>query len=320
MVLPPILLQRIINDLGLDVPFINGQVKKVKNCWHFSTDGNAVDILFSDEADFKAGMNRAYVVLRSYDVVILAFSLMDTHVHFVLYGTFDECNRFVHDFIKRTSMYIAARHGERHRLENVPIHHQEVDTEDYLKTVICYVIKNAPVGGIPFQGVDYPWSSGPLYFRKQGWWSSPRWLSEVAGSKKTIREIWETLKTRSIEAREDLIMIDDIIFPGEYVAYEIVEKLFRTHKAFSFFMCRSRELDVESRGGAISRLSIPIQEMKQHRNRICGELFGHESVRRLDTTQRLRLARELRSRYNSSLKQVIRLSGLVYEEVKDKFR
>ena len=53
MVLPPIL----IKDLGLDVPFINGQVKKVKNCWHFSTDGNAVDIMFSDEADFKAGMN-----------------------------------------------------------------------------------------------------------------------------------------------------------------------------------------------------------------------------------------------------------------------
>lgn len=316
MVLPPIL----IKDLGLDVPFINGQVKKVKNCWHFSTDGNAVDIMFSDEADFKAGMNRVYVVLRSYDVVILAFSLMDTHLHFVLYGTFDECNRFVHDFIKRTSMYIAARYGERHRMESVPIHHQEVDTEEYLKTVICYVIKNAPVGGIPFQGIDYPWSSGPLYFRKQGWWSSPRWLSEVSGIKKPIHEKREILKSRTMNVREDLTMIDDIVFPGEYVAYEIVEKLFRTHKAFSFFMCRSRESDVESRGGAISRLSIPIQEMKQHRNRICGELFGHESVRRLDTTQRLRLARELRSRYNSSLKQVIRLSGLVYDEVVDKFR
>lgn len=317
MVLPPI----IIKDLGLDVPFTSGQVKKVKNCWHFSTDGNAIDIMFSDEADFKAGMNRVYVVLRSYNVVILAFCLMDTHVHFVLYGTFDDCNRFVHDFIKRTSMYIADRHGEHHRLENVPIHHQEVDTEEYLKTVICYVVKNAPAGGIPFQGVDYPWSSGPLYFRKQGWWSSPRWLGEITATGKTIRDNRKLLKTRALDLDADLQipMIDDIVFPGEYVAYEIVEKLFRSHKAYLFFMCRSKESDVESRGGSISRLSIPIQEMRQHRNELCLRLYGHESVRRLDTAQRLRLARELRSRYNSSLKQVIRLSGLVYDEVKDRF-
>ena len=229
MVLPPI----IIKDLGLDVPFTSGQVRKVKNCWHFSTDGNAIDIMFSDEADFKAGMNRVYVVLRSYNVVILAFCLMDTHVHFVLYGTFDDCNRFVHDFIKRTSMYIADRHGEHHRLENVPIHHQEVDTEDYLKTVICYVVKNAPAGGIPFQGIDYPWSSGPLSLRKQGWWSSPRWLGEITATGKTIRDNRKLLKTRALDLDTDLQipMIDDIVFPGEYVAYEIVEKLFRSHKA-----------------------------------------------------------------------------------------
>jgi hypothetical protein len=34
--------------------------------------------------------------------------------------------------------------------------------------------------------------------------------------------------------------------------------------------------------------------------------------------QRLRLARTLRSRYNSSIKQIARLAGLVYDEVKDR--
>lgn len=65
-------------------------------------------------------------------------------------------------------------------------------------------------------------------------------------------------------------------------------------------------------------LSIPMQEMRQHKNRICREMFGTEHVRRLDTTQRMRLARTLRSQYNSSPKQVCRLCGLVYEEVKDR--
>ena len=88
------LLAQIVTDLGLDRPFVKGQKIYIKNCWHFSTDGNAVDHIFYDDDDFIAGMNRVYIVVKGYNVVILAFSLMDTHVHFVLYGTFEECNRF----------------------------------------------------------------------------------------------------------------------------------------------------------------------------------------------------------------------------------
>ena len=75
--------------------------------------------------------------------------------------------------------------------------------------------------------------------------------------------------------------------------------------------------DIESRGGAISRLSIPIQEMRQYRNEICKELYGVESIRTLSAKERLKLAKVIRSRYNSSLKQIARVCGLVYEEVKD---
>ena len=62
---------------------------------------------------------------------------------------------------------------------------------------------------------------------------------------------------------------------------------------------------------------MPIQEMRQHKNELCHEMFGVETVRTLDMRQRLMLARALRSRFNSSLKQIARLTGLVYEEVKD---
>ena len=307
-------LLRITQDLGLNTLFVKGIDKPVTNCWHFSTDGNAVDYMFYDEDDFRAGMNRIYMVISGYEVVILAFSLMDTHIHFLLYGALMECGRFVHDYIKRTSMHISRRHGESHKLKDVSIHHQAVDTESYLKTVVCYIVKNAPAGGIPFTGDDYPWSSGALYFRKKGYWSSPRWLYDTEEASMTYRQRRKVLGTgRNVCAR----MIDGMVFPGEFVAYEVVEKLFRTHKAYLFFMCRSKETDVDSRGGTVSHLSIPIQEMRQHRNEICRELFAVTGIRHLNTAQRLRLAKTLRVRYNSSLKQVVRLSGLVYAEVKD---
>ena len=170
------LLRQIVLDLGLNVPFVKGQTIPVKKCWHFSTDGKAVDVIFYDDDDFISGMNRIYVTLKSYRIVILAFSLMDNHLHFVLYGDFDECNRFMHDYVRRTSRHIAITHGDNHRMEGVPIDYQIVNTDAYLKTVICYTIKNAPSAGIPFNAWDYPWSSGPLYFRRSGLWGSPSWM------------------------------------------------------------------------------------------------------------------------------------------------
>ena len=314
------LLRQIRSDLGLDLPFVKGQRIGVRNCWHFSTDGNAVDVLFRDEEDFIDGMNRVYIVLQGYHVVILAFSLMDTHVHFVLYGPFDECNRFMHDYVKRTSRAISIRHGDRNKLDHVPINWQAVDTDRYLKTVICYVIKNAPVGGIPYLAMDYPWSSGPLYFRRPGTWSTPAWCSESLPQESSrplgTHAKREFFKTRSAYG-SDVRLLGRLVFPGEYVAYEIVEQLYKTCKSFNYFLCISKEDDVESRGGTLSHLSIPMQEMRQHKGELCRELFGVNSIKGLDTGGRLRLARALKSRYNSSIKQIARLCGLVYEEVKD---
>lgn len=355
MKINPKLLAEIISDLGLNVSFVRGESKIIRNCWHFSTDGNAVDAMFYDEADFVAGMNRIYVTLKKYNVVILAFILMDTHVHFVLYGDFDECNRFVHEYIRRTSWYISTRHKETHKLDKLPVSHQAVDTDTYLKTVICYTIKNAPVGGIAFNAWNYPWGSGALYFQKAGYWTSPAWISESqcahavdtgriltnsegcrvdtssrAGNSQihregfcltdsstlgTVKDRQKALRTRDPELL-DAPMIGNIVYPGDYVAYEIVERLFRSCKSLNYFLCKSKEDDVDGRGGVLSHLSVPMQEMRQHKNELCKELFGTGNIKGLDTRQRLQLARTLRARYNSSPKQIARLCGLVFEEVK----
>ena len=132
----------------------------------------------------------------------------------------------------------------------------------------------------------------------------------------TQLELIKILKVRTVPAG-DVRIIDGMVFPGEYVAYELVERLFKTRKSFIYFFCKTREEDVDARGGTISQLSIPMQEMRQHKNETCRELFGVDSIRTLSTEQRLRLAKVLKSRYNSSLKQIIRLSGLVYNEAKD---
>ena len=304
-----------LTDLAIGLPFVEGQNLPVKNCWHFSTDGTVQDVLFRDEDDFIAAMNRIYLLARKYDILILAFCLMDNHIHFILYGEFDEANKFMHEYVRQTSMSIARKHNLSKNLRNLEIHHQDITDDTYLKTAICYVIKNPPVAGLPWQAHDYPWSSGPLYFRSSQSWASPGWLER----KGTLAGMSTLRKEQLFHTRESLPdtleVIDGLILPTNYIPVDLVERIFRSHRSYLFFLAKSKEEDVESRGGAISRLSLPDNELRQHKKEILQELFGRCSSRELSTTQRLRLGRELRRRYNCSVKQVARMVGLRAEEL-----
>ena len=88
------LLKQAERDLGLNIPYQKGTNIQVKDCWHFTTDGNSIDVIFEDDQDFQDGMNRVFVVSRDYRVLILAFCLMDTHIHFILYGEFELICRY----------------------------------------------------------------------------------------------------------------------------------------------------------------------------------------------------------------------------------
>ena len=67
------MLRQIESDLGLNEPYFKGRNLPVKNCRHFYTDGNAIDRMFEDVEDFKAGMNRVFLLHRKYNISILAF-------------------------------------------------------------------------------------------------------------------------------------------------------------------------------------------------------------------------------------------------------
>ena len=313
-------IRRLEEDIRLGEVFRKGIDKPVRDCWHVYTDGDSVDALFNNEDDFRMGMNRIFNTSRGYDVTILAFTLMDTHLHFILNGLLEECRRFIHEYVRRTSIFISQRHNERKKLEALRISHQKIDSDSYLKTAVCYVLKNAPSGGLPFNALDYPWSSGPLMFRQSSYWSSPGWTDgrNLSNLESMHRRAQKEILSTHIISDTHIKMMGDIVFPGEYVPYKTVEKIFGSHKSFNYFMSRTKESDVESRDGEISHLQIPMQEMRQHRNELSLKMFGTENIRVLDIGDRVRLAHSLKSRYNSSQKQIARLCGLVFEEVKGK--
>ena len=70
------------------------------------------------------------------------------------------------------------------------------------------------------------------------------------------------------------------------------------------------------KGGYISRLSIPDNELRQCRDELLKERFG-KGIRMLGTDERLLLGKLLKRKYNCSTKQISRMVSLAYSQIKD---
>lgn len=311
-----ILRSKAVRDLGLDIPFTPNCPKPVHNCWHYSTDGSYSSSLFLDRTDFIDAMNRLARCYLAFQVLILAFCLMDNHVHFVLYGISEECTAFVKEFMRRTGQSISKRHGFRKSIYKIPISHEQIKDDNYLKNAICYDIANPPVNGLRYTYYDYPWSSGPLYFRSENEWSSPSWMNHPKA--KRVKDLSSReligIDTHQTSLPKEWIVIDGLIFPGHYVASDIAERLFGSFKAYNYLAGRRNETAFDSSGGRFCGISLPDNELRQYRDELCVKMFGC-SPRKLNARQRIELGRALKSQFGSSTKQIARMVCLSHDEL-----
>ena len=314
-------LSSIEKDLGLDIPYRYGTARRVSNCWHYSTDGNFKDVIFTDEEDFKAAMNRIASLLLKYDVVILAFCLMDNHVHFVIYGTQEESLGFMTEFIRQTSIYFSSRHGLRKALRRIPLTQNAIEDENYLKNVICYNCLNAPVGGLKYTFYDYPWCSGAVSMRS-GSVNLPVWALDIADDKVMKALGYGRISELTVRDKEALLISEGIpgdwityngwVLPVNYIPVDIVDRIFGSHRAFTFFCSLNKEKaeDIRNHEGISGAVRISDAELRQYKAEKCQAMFGTKSSYSLNVDQRIQLAKALQRQYLCSHKQIARMVGM----------
>ncbi|HIR82431.1 MAG TPA: hypothetical protein IAC98_01380 [Candidatus Cryptobacteroides pullicola] len=130
------------------------------------TRGLERDLLFYGDADFLYGMNIIPRYLKLSGIRLLAFCLMDNHVHFVLEGCRAGCNQFIINY-KRTLLSFLKKCREREIPETTVPGTVGIEGTDRLLTVIAYVLRNPVAAGINYLPQDYKWGSASTYFRKR---------------------------------------------------------------------------------------------------------------------------------------------------------
>lgn len=306
----------VLYDLGISRRVQRGEKLLVRHCYHFCSDGTRVDELFRCREDYIVAMNLIAVTSCDYPVLILAFCLMDNHFHFVLYGEADDCSSFVREYVRRLGISMTKRTCGREKLDMSMVSYKEITDADYLKTVICYVHRNPPAGRLPYPPWLYPYSSGNLLFAgalEETDWCIPRWMRKSALGKLSDLSYREmSAISRSENLPKNWRVCGQLIFPGEYVATGLVERIFGTPRAYLYFLgaCRDKELDTQCE--SFISMSIPDKEMRVIRDEVLGEMFPGQILRHLSVTQRAALANRLKSRYGCPAKQLARMVNLSY--------
>lgn len=279
-----------------------------KRFYHLFSDGFRTDVLFEDKKAFIAGMNIVALCFLKCNVSILAFCLMDNHVHFILYGTLEECEKFRDKFLQRFGIWYSNRHSSK-ILETIDFDIKLMEDERYILNSIAYVLRNPIAAGYVYCVYDYPWSSGSLYFRH------PDVMEEITSSWKSISDLSLRDQFRSFHTQMHLptewkITPYGYLWPGNYVDFTFVQKLYKTSKSFTYFMGQGKEEEINRRLDIDTAAELPEIELREKAVALCLALFKTSNMRRLDITKRLAVGKELRKIYRCSAKQIARIIHL----------
>lgn len=134
---------------------------------HVTARGAGRRRIFEDDSDRRRFVKGLEDLVFKDGVVLLAWCLMDNHVHLLAKAEVSNLSAGLHRLITAYALYFNGRHGHvgpvfQDRFDSFP-----VETDEHLLATMRYTHLNPLDLGAPFPG-DYPWSSYGQYVGKPG--------------------------------------------------------------------------------------------------------------------------------------------------------
>ncbi len=277
------------------------------------TLGLEKDLWFWDDEDYVNGMNCVPVCAVTADVIVYCFCLMSNHVHFILKGRKENCIKFIREYKRLRSRQMTLRYGDEHSIDGSQISISLVDSVDYMRTAIAYVMRNPMSAGLKVFPTEYRWSSSNLYFADRAFKNAGlKRLGDISISGR--RRLFRT----KIQLSDDyLVEADGVIFPGSYVDYAAVESLFGYPQKLAYCLSSTKDIEVELMTGVLAKANYKDSELRVSLEVICQEKYQGKSYGLLRIEDRYRAARELRRLYGVGLKQLSRVTALEIDSLKN---
>ena len=276
-----------------------------KGYFHVCTDGRSLPWMFKDESDFIAGVNRIGICCLRTGAKVVAYVLMDNHVHFVLRGTMPKCKEFITLYKQLTGTWIHVKYGLNDYLRLLPTSILLLDTEERLLNTIAYIDRNSIVAGYRYLPTEYPWGSARYVFKDSTGKDDTRPLSTM--TRRTQRTL---LGTRIMLPGEWKVDSKGMLCPDSFLDTSVIESYFKTPARYAYFLAKKWEGAVEQEMESSQKIFVPDIELREIVRKMVLQDYGKRRVTDLDAHARLSIARKLRYRYASTLKQISRMVHL----------
>ena len=289
--------------------------------YHLCSDGELTPDFITCDEDFRVAFNLVGVCAANADVVVLAYSIEDTHLHSLLYGTKAACVEFKTMYEESWAHHVGCIRGTR-KGADIELELLLVDSEDYLLNVGAYTIYQATKDGKPVMPYDYRWGTGSMYFRSKAHKSI--WLTDESGCRgRMVRvgDLSERVRRRLLCSKapvpDSWQMCNGILLPENIVDVSRFEDIYKTPNRFRVFQGNSRNRDqlVRQKIALARGVTIEDTEARLKCQALVQQCYGFKDVRRLDAFQRIYIAQQLRKAYHLSCRQIAALVRIPYKEV-----
>ena len=276
---------------------------------HLYTKPLETDILFTSDEERSLALN--YIAIARYEsnCVVLCYSIMTNHFHFILNGSREQVLSFYERLIRLLNNYYS-RHGRGMLAQALEPGITPIKDIRQLRNEIAYVIRNAFVVNPNTNVFADPWSSGFLYF-------NPTLIKAgVSAACLKGRGLRDFVKSRTITQLDERIYVKDGVAQAwSFVDYERVMRFYDNARQYVFSVTKNVEALAETalRYGELP--SLDDSELRPTVFALCRERLNADKPGLLDEAGQKRLAIMLKNKYCCSNKQLSRLIGLPLKTV-----
>ena len=138
------------------------RIKSENGLYHLITKGNGSQILFVDRDDHLYFLSLLERFSREFSVSVLAYCLMDNHVHLIVRDINDNVSTFMRKLDVSYSLFFNKKYERSGHLFHDRYKSEAIDSDVYLLRAFRYVLNNPQKAGI-CSADEYEWNSYRLY-------------------------------------------------------------------------------------------------------------------------------------------------------------
>ncbi len=291
-----------------------------RDFYHFFADGHKAESFALTECDFKYQFNLMGICSLLSGATVLSFTIEETHPHALLHGTEKECNTFKTLYSRRTKWRSSGPDNIRAKT-SIDFFLIKVQGDNYLKNVATYTIIQPTKDGKGIMFYDYPWGTGPMYFRSRKY--TPPWLLDHDGNKLAVTQFGalstrkQRMVSRTVKLPGNWLIADGLILPENYVDVRMFEGIFVTHNAFLAFTAARKAAFNEVRKNMALKVGLNVNDSDalEYSRKAAMEMYHSDDIRNMSLAQRIELAQEIKRRYNISPRQIAICTRLAESDV-----